>query len=260
MKKLSDRERNCMFSDYKKGFNTYQLAQKYKISQTAIYGLLKRYGISLRNMSQAKRVYEFNEKAFDKLNSESSYWLGFIYADGYIHKKRNNLVIRVRKQDKLLLEKFNEFLKSSYPIKQINNNGYPAVQISIKSKHLIERLYNLGLHSPKSLNLKFPLFLDEEFYSDFIRGYFDGDGSISISKKHPSNISFTITSAEQFILEVQKILTKECQLNKTKLQKYPNTSIVSMRYCGKKQIKRIKRYLIRNGGFYLPRKLGVIDD
>ena len=41
--------------------------------------------IGLRNCKQAAKQYECNEKFFDLIDDEhKAYWLGFIYADGYV--------------------------------------------------------------------------------------------------------------------------------------------------------------------------------
>ena len=33
------------------------------------------------------RKYSFNEGFFDELTEKSAYWLGFLYADGYVRMK-----------------------------------------------------------------------------------------------------------------------------------------------------------------------------
>lgn len=33
------------------------------------------------------RKYKLNEHFFDELNEKSAYWLGFLYADGYVRMK-----------------------------------------------------------------------------------------------------------------------------------------------------------------------------
>lgn len=59
----------------------------------------------------------------------------------------------------------------------------------------------------KSLDLKFPD-ISPLLYPHFIRGYFDGDGSIYINKqKH--RITVTITSTKQFCEKIKDITEKE---------------------------------------------------
>ena len=45
----------------------------------------KRWGIKTRSLSDSHKVYYLNENYFEKIDTEEkAYWLGFIYADGYI--------------------------------------------------------------------------------------------------------------------------------------------------------------------------------
>ena len=54
-------------------------------------------------------------------------------------------------------------------------------------------LRNIIIFTIKSLILKYPNYLKPEFHSHFIRGYFDGDGSITINRnKNTNNITFII--------------------------------------------------------------------
>lgn len=55
------------------------------------------------------RKYNFNEHFFDGLNEQSSYWLGFLYADGYVRMKdgkSGELKIKLKDTDKSHIEKF----------------------------------------------------------------------------------------------------------------------------------------------------------
>ena len=58
----------------------------------------------------------------------------------------------------------------------------------VNSPHLINTLISYGCTPKKSLTLKFPdisIFKNMDLIRHFIRGYFDGDGSVFISnEKH----------------------------------------------------------------------------
>ena len=58
----------------------------------------------------------------------------------------------------------------------------------LNSPHLVETLISYGCTPRKSLTLKFPdfnIFKSQSLINHFIRGYFDGDGSVFISnEKH----------------------------------------------------------------------------
>ena len=63
------------------------------------------------------RKYNLNENFFDELNEKSAYWLGFLYADGYVSSYENSIGISLKSEDINHLEKFKNFLNS------INNFG-----------------------------------------------------------------------------------------------------------------------------------------
>lgn len=142
------------------------------------------------------KKYSFNDKYFEVIdNAQKAYWLGFLYADGYIQndskRYKYNIVITLKSTDKILLEQFKKDLNSNHPIKDriITSRIKPsyACSINISSKKMVQDLINLGCFSNKSKILKPPTLFQvpSEYISHFIRGYFDGDGSVFISnEKH----------------------------------------------------------------------------
>jgi len=257
-RKLSQSQIDEILFLYPSGMNTCELGKKFSVTHSTISDLLKFYGIFLRTPSEVKQIYDINEQAFDKLTFRNAYWLGFIYADGYICEKSNCLTIKLKSTDRIILEEFKKFLRSSHPIRIAKDKNYRAIRIRIKNKYLMNRLREIGLHQKKSLDLEFPSILPINLYSDFIRGYFDGDGTIYVGKKKPISYEWNITSSKDFVIKAQNILMKYCNLRKTKLRIDPETSISVLRYAGRKQVWRIAEFLLRNGGFYLPRKLEKI--
>ena len=65
------------------------------------------------------RKYKVNEYFFDTLNEKSSYWLGFLYADGYVRLKdgkSGELKLKLKNTDKNHIQKFLLDIKSEAPI------------------------------------------------------------------------------------------------------------------------------------------------
>ena len=91
--------------------------------------------------------------------------------------------------------------------------------------------------------------MPESLYRHFIRGYFDGDGTVCES-------IFKITAYRGMAENIQSILVNKCRLNNTKLIEYPakDVDIVDISYGGKKQLKRIFQYLYNDSNIYLSRK------
>jgi intein-encoded DNA endonuclease-like protein len=104
----------------------------------------------------------------------------------------------------------------------------------------------------KSFKIKFPEWLDKKLWNHFIRGYFDGDGGICISKNSLYKSNLNITSNFEFMNQIQEILIKECNINKTKLNKKGNVYILNV--SGKFQLSRVLKYIYNDSHIFLQRK------
>lgn len=154
-----------------------------------------------------------------------AYILGFIASDGNIlsysdteRRERYRLSIGLQKVDQEILNKIKNELEFEGKLKfrKINTKGkeHDVAELMIFSKEIIKDLNNIGLYSVKSFTVQFPN-IPNEFVLDFIRGYFDGDGSIGIqriknknSKNDIPQIRVRISSGSEALLEVmQKELT-----------------------------------------------------
>ena len=144
-----------------------------------------------------KRLYSLNEEFFTKIDTEQkAYWLGFIYADGFISiaksTNQHNLSIKLSVKDKVHLEKFRAEI-TSRPIRDYaQQTKYGLInfsQLIISSKRIVQDLQRLGCVQNKSLILTFPTInqVPQNLINHFIRGYFDGDGSVFIQNKGKYN-------------------------------------------------------------------------
>ncbi len=140
------------------------------------------------NRSKSKRVkYSLNVHFFDEINSqEKAYWLGFLFADGSLHK--NKLTIRLSKEDKSHLYRFTSLIEfTGEPVDvQVDTNFKKNAELSHLQVNSTELARALNKYMPlgkKSDKLMFPQWLDHKLIWDFIRGYFDGDGFVITTRK-----------------------------------------------------------------------------
>jgi hypothetical protein len=132
-------------------------------------------------LKQKIKKYSQNDLFFNSFNSKSVYWAGFIAADGYII--RNTLNIKLKSTDKFHLLKFIKDLNSNrivldYKGKRNNTITYSS-QISLTSDQIVKDLYEkYNIVPNKSLILSPPNITDITYTDCFIKGYFDGDGTI----------------------------------------------------------------------------------
>lgn len=156
------------------------------------------------------RKYFFDFDYFENIDTPTkAYWLGFLYADGCIlpvnKYGEQAFKLTLGEKDKNILEDFKTDLQSTYPIRYdySKHKKEPTHQVQVlleqRSQKTVNDLKRLGCFENKSLKLCFPTKqqVPQKYIYDFIRGYFDGDGSISICRtEHGSiiaNISFTGT-------------------------------------------------------------------
>lgn len=114
-----------------------------------------------------------------------SYILGFIAADGCVHKRKgrkNSYILSITNKEKCILEKIKQVVRTSASI-SIKNSGsnyrkeYYVLQIC--NEEIIKDLLILGILPRKTHNLS-PLPIPDLYFADFTRGFFDGDGTVYI--------------------------------------------------------------------------------
>ena len=215
----------------------------------------------------AKRKYELNEHYFDAIDTEEkAYWLGFLYADGYNNEKRHEIKIRLAIQDEDFLIKFRNTLFPNkdkpiyyYQKKDKNNkNKIAFCEIVIDSKNISEKLKDYGCVQAKTFKLSFPKWLDKKLYSHFIRGVFDGDGSICLSvlKTGKHKTMFSIIGYRPFMQEINNIIANNCGLNCNKLIDYKGKDerIATVAWTGCRQCIKIRDYLYKDATIFMQRK------
>jgi hypothetical protein len=87
----------------------------------------------------------------------------------------------------------------------------------INNKELHNDLIKLGCFPRKSTKLPFPV-IPQRYLSHFIRGYFDGDGSIHFNKPNTIKVSFIATKS--FNETLQYKLKSILNLKINKMQKH----------------------------------------
>ena len=101
---------------YNNGLSCSKIATQFGVTTVTISKHLKRSGIEIINKQNRTK---FNESIFDIIdNEEKAYWLGFIFADGYISssplrsdkKSRYDFEISLKASDVDHLHKFNKFM------------------------------------------------------------------------------------------------------------------------------------------------------
>lgn len=104
------------------------------------------------------------------------YLIGYTYADGCIMISDNRYYVKWKSNDLDLITYVKEVLGTDCKI-QISEGKYYA--LSIGSKSLVMEFMAYGIIPRKTYSTIYPT-VDINYFSDFTRGYFDGDGNVSV--------------------------------------------------------------------------------
>lgn len=248
---FTDKDIEIILTSYNAGSSQQAIASKFSVSTSVIKRVLLENNISIRGVESNGKVYTWDDDYFEVINTEhKAYWLGFLMADGYV---TNGKVIGVKLSVKDIdhLHKLNSSLSSNIPIHVYTSNSssysgedYKYCVLNITSRKMYNDLLDKGLTPNKSKTLKFPK-LDDNLVNHFIRGYFDGDGSVYNSK---SGVRFSMLGTEQLLSVVKPIIAPK---SKSQLYRAKGIFYISL---GGNNARMALTILYRNATVYLDRK------
>lgn len=236
-----------------------ECSKKYNIGATTLTRYLNKNNIKIKKNNG--KIYSYNENYFEVIdNEEKAYWLGFIAADGSIVNKGNTLEISLSSKDRKHLEKFVQAINGDLnQIKDYNKtagNGkvYYTSRVTVNSIKLCSDLNKVGIYPNKGFELGFPNNISKNLMQHYLRGYFDGDGSICTNGKNRNgspkwavNLIATKEFLEDFMYHIMDI-----GISKISLQK--KGPMMTWNKVGINQIKRFLSYLYDDSIIYLDRK------
>lgn len=205
---------------------------------------------------------QVNADYFQEIDTEQkAYWLGFLYADGYVAEKAPWTVI-LASIDHAHVEELAKELEYTGTIKTTHGKGYdnkkPQARLVICRKKMCDDLNQLGRNQETMTIPNIP----KPLVRHFIRGYFDGDGSIYYAKstavttagnkKEYSYLHVQMIGEKPFLEEIAKLLLDEgittyWKNSKTEYMKYLNIS-------GGHNLRKLHKYLYEDSTIQLPRK------
>lgn len=136
----------------------------------------------------------------DGWNNINSYIFGWIMSDGCLRKEGRNktsYAVRITSNDKDIIEWLHSQLCIGNKIYKVGEKGF---QVKYRNKESIEFMRDNGLKERKSLDMSLPN-IPNEYFGDFLRGYFDGNGSVVLRYTQYNTyaqISFT-SGSSQFV-------------------------------------------------------------
>lgn len=264
--RLKEKELRRLYLEEKKSLE--DVARLYGVSRVAVWNYCRAIRLTRRDRSEARLEAQkkgkvpqnylyIDDKFFSVWNPEMSYILGLLITDGCLSRpKKGSYRIILCLNDKELLEKVAKVMGSKHTI-ALSKHQEGLYILIFGRRRLVEDLMILGMKPRKSLNVKFPD-VPKAYLRDFIRGVFDGDGSVFFEKKSPRfplRSSF-ISGSKDFIKTLEnKLRTLGMSKRNIYQQKTKNGISYMIRYCHNDSTKLFKiLYKNSQNGLFLARK------
>ena len=247
--------------EYIAGAKIKDVIAKYNVCWASVFNAIKKH--NLQYTKTFGRTIFFNQDYFQNIDTEhKAYWLGFCFADGCISQtdkhisQCNRLRIVISSKDEYLLQQFvNDIELPQGSIKHYTQNGYSASTfacVNCNSIKLVDDLLSHGYTVDKK-DRNAPIGIPDNLIPHFIRGFFDGDGSV-YGNFRQGHLSFT--SCEGVIQYIANTLSEYCNVPRTHIRTYRNA--YEVRWGGRQQILRIANFLYNQATIFLPRKLNAL--
>jgi hypothetical protein len=190
-------------------FSLQDIAEAYGCTSPYVQYLMKRSGIPRRTKSQARRIAQRDGKIRYKIRvrngsicevtphnttidrgffrtwtAEMAYVLGVLFSDGCMSvSPRGYRQVSITQKEPELLRKCLQLMECDAPLKWAEQGRESGIhRFNINDQQVCGDLVALGMHPRKSRTIQFPA-VPSMFVRHFIRGCWDGDGSVFKSGK-----------------------------------------------------------------------------
>lgn len=245
-----------------KNLKSKEIQSKLGISSRTYNQIMKEYGIN----SKLKNRYTLNENYFENIDTEEkAYILGLIYVDGFVGDD-NNFAISMK--DEHIIRDIAKALSFTGDIRKTDKGGYKnskeCFRLNFSNAKIISDLNKHGVFPRKSLNLKKLPLLEDNLYRHFLRGYFDGDGSISIYIKNTlkkgnlysyKRSKVSIIGTESFVLEIKNKFDLNGHIKKSKTE-----GLIYLYLESNKDLLKLYELMYKDATIFLDRKKRIWDD
>lgn len=224
------------------------IKEKYGYKQETFIKKLKILGYP----TTRKYKVPLNRNVFNEISTEEdAYFLGLLLADGYIHENKGMVRLKLQSCDIDILKKFCNYLETTHDSIKYENHtltGNLQCYVGIHSKEIIARLTKYGITQRKSCK-EVPYYnIDETLLKHYIRGIFDGDGSIKTNLK-----GINICGSLEILKFICDAFDKHLDIKTTEKQYLMQGKIYKRYFTGDNMMK-ILDYLYSDASVFLDRK------
>lgn len=264
-RKWSKEDITTIVTLYKKeGLTVEEIRSKYKTRTQTIYDILNENGVDTskyNRKSANRRVYH---DFFEEIDTEEkAYFLGMLMADGSVHKRgKEEATITLLLIDLDVVESFKRTMNSDSKItisdRKRHKSERPTYSVTVRSNKIAEDLATYGVVPNKTyLTNRVCEGVPDHLKRHYLRGLFDGDGSIYKSKRGLWCIALT-NNYPSFLEDIQDWL-QELIPDLIRVKTYDGKSSARIAYHGR-TAKKVCMLLYEDSMVSMRRKSNLADN
>lgn len=251
--KLTEDQIKDVCKRYQNMETTIEISKIYNVCDNTIAKILKNNGIKIRPAKRRSVIH--NHNYFEKIDSiDKAYFLGWMISDGAVIESKTrtgrSLVIslEIHSKDRYILELFAKMIGANPNIvKDFKKRNHSHIRFA--SQKMANDLSKYGVVPRKSYITYLPE-LKNELMPHLLRGIFDGDGTVTITKH--KDLHFGFYGSKKICEQICEYLNKQLGFNKNKVSK---TTCYHLWYGGNNVSRKMMEYIYKDcGEFYLKRK------
>lgn len=236
--------------------STIAIASQLGVSRMTVVKYLQQYDIPIRTRGEHRPRYQLcDAAAFAEPQSDwHAYWLGFLAADGCVFTASGRYLVRLRLKasDEDHVRNFAQGSGSNAVVTR-SQAGY--VQVEYYDRYLVAALARWGIVPNKTFTISFPEHLPPQLHAAWVRGYFDGDGSIYWRARGGwRDVTCKFVSGSPFIIDGLQERLGRAGIGTGKVAHGSGRAIVLPVRTAKANLKAFAEYLYAGASVWLPRK------
>lgn len=259
-------EEDCIFARYIKGETIRQIAKDFPQSDDQINYILRKAGLTRRNGVQV----HFDENYFNIIEDENrAYFLGLLFADGNIkhfdgtrgkdrHKGWKTQISLNEKEGGDLIRELKRQMGDDRPLRVYDSLGTSgkyircSAVVSFGSERLYNDLVKWGMTENKLEQPRLMPPLRPDLIHHFLRGCFDGDGSIFYSNGKRPQMGANICGSKPFLEQANVIFNEVVKTPHTKGRRvFDRGKFGSIHFGTAATCKKLFEYLYQDAHIYM---------